>query len=74
MSKDWDCGLDNTFIKEASRSIRPGFSALFMIVAHPSEEKVLAELTQQHATLMHTNLSAEDDAKLREVFGVGQTV
>jgi uncharacterized membrane protein len=65
-----DYGIDDDFIEEVGNTIEPGHSALFLLVEHMTEDKVLADLGKHRATLLRTNLNAEDEAKLREAFGV----
>jgi uncharacterized membrane protein len=67
-----DYGIDDDFIKEVGATVEPGHSALFMMVESMTEDKVLAELSKHNAKLLRTNLSAEDDAKLREAFGAAE--
>ena len=64
-----DIGIDDDFIKEVGETIEPGHSALFLLVATWTEDKVLDELASFDATILRTSLSEEDDAKLREAFG-----
>jgi uncharacterized membrane protein len=64
-----DIGIDDDFIKEVGASVEPGNSALFMMVERMTEDRVLPELQKFHPTLVRTNLSAEDEAKLRAAFG-----
>jgi uncharacterized membrane protein len=64
-----DYGISDDFIKQVGSTIEPGHSALFLMVEQMTEDKVLAELSKHKATLLRTNLSAEDEAKLREAFG-----
>jgi uncharacterized membrane protein len=64
-----DVGIDDKFIKEVGATIEPGHSALFLMVLQMTEDKVLPELAATGATLLRTNLSAEDEAKLRAAFG-----
>jgi uncharacterized membrane protein len=63
-----DIGIDDKFIKEVSETIEPGHSALFLLVAKATQDKVLPELAKYNATVLQTSLSEEDDAKLREAF------
>ncbi|HRI56380.1 MAG: DUF1269 domain-containing protein [Anaerolinea sp.] len=63
-----DVGIDDNFIKEVGATIEPNHSALFLMVASMTEDKVLEALAAHKATLLRTNLSAEDEAKLRETF------
>lgn len=69
-----DYGVDDEFIKEVGRTIEPGHSALFLMVAYMTEDKVLPELARHKATLLRTNLNSADEARLRDVFGVVETV
>jgi uncharacterized membrane protein len=63
-----DVGIDDNFIKEVGATIEPNHSALFLMVQSMTEDKVFEALTAHKATLLRTNLSAEDEAKLREAF------
>jgi uncharacterized membrane protein len=67
-----DVGIDDNFIKEVGATIQPGNSALFLMVHSMTEDKVLAELAKHNAKLLRTNLSAEDEAKLRAAFGADE--
>ncbi|MBX3061073.1 MAG: DUF1269 domain-containing protein, partial [Anaerolineae bacterium] len=69
-----DCGLDDEFVKEVGRTIEPGHSALFLMVEYMTEDKVLPELARHKSTLLRTNLNSADEARLRDTFGVVETV
>ncbi len=64
-----DVGIDDNFIKQVGSSIHPGESALFLLVSEAVADKVLPELKQYKFQLIQTNLSKEDEAKLREMIG-----
>ena len=64
-----DIGIDDKFIKEVGATIAPGQSALFMMVERMTEDRVLPELQKLNPTLLRTNLSIEDEAKLKAAFG-----
>lgn len=64
-----DIGIDDKFIKEVGATVEPGHSALFMLVERMTDDKVLPELQKYHPTVLRTNLSAEDEAKLKAAFG-----
>ncbi len=64
-----DIGIDDKFIKEVGETIEPGHSALFLLIADWTEDKVLAELEKYNAMVLRTSLSEEDEAKLKEHFG-----
>jgi len=67
-----DYGISDEFIKEVGSTIEPGHSALFLMVESMTEDKVLPELAKHNAKLLRTNLTAEQDAKLREAFGASE--
>ena len=64
-----DIGIDDKFIKEVGATVEPGHSALFLMVERMTEDRVLPELQKFHPTLLRTNLSAEDEEKLKAAFG-----
>jgi uncharacterized membrane protein len=64
-----DVGIDDKFIKEVGDTIEPGHSALFLMVQTMTEDQVLPELSKAGAKVLRTDLSAEDEAKLRAAFG-----
>ncbi len=64
-----DIGIDDDFIKEVGDTIEPGHSALFLLIADWTEDKVLEDLAQFDATVLKTSLSDEDEAKLKDYFG-----
>jgi uncharacterized membrane protein len=67
-----DIGIDDKFIKEVGTTIEPGHSALFLLVERMTEDRVLPELQKFHPTVLRTNLSAEDEEKLKAAFGAAE--
>jgi uncharacterized membrane protein len=63
-----DYGVDDDFIKQVGQEITPGDGALFLLTADAVMDKVAAALSGEKFDLIHTTLSEEDEAKLREVF------
>lgn len=63
-----DVGIDDDFIKRARAEIKPGTSALFLLSSDAVVDKVKDEFANTPMTLMETNLSNEQEEKLREVF------
>jgi uncharacterized membrane protein len=63
-----DVGIDDEFIREVREQVTPGTSALFVMTSNAVADKVVDEFRHSGATLVSTNLSKEDEAKLREVF------
>jgi len=63
-----DVGIDDNFIKEVGNTIEPGHSALFLLISKITPDKVLEHVQQFNPTVLQTNLSEEDEAKLRAAF------
>jgi uncharacterized membrane protein len=63
-----DVGIDDGFIATVRDKVQPGSSALFVMTSDAVMDKVHAAFQGQQAELINTNLSAEEEAKLREVF------
>lgn len=65
-----DIGIDDQFIKQVSEAIKPGTSALFLMVREATGDRVLEELKgTTGATIIRTSLSKESEEKLREALG-----
>jgi uncharacterized membrane protein len=63
-----DVGIDDDFIKRARAEITPGTSALFVMTSDAVIDKVRDAFKGTNPQLLETNLSNEQEAKLREVF------
>ena len=63
-----DVGIDDDFIDSVRDQVTPGTSALFLMTSDAITDKVKGAFEGSHAELLHTNLSNEQEAKLREVF------
>jgi uncharacterized membrane protein len=63
-----DVGIDDDFIKSVRGKVSPGTSALFVLSSNAVVEKVQAAFAGQHAELLQTNLSNEQEAALRRAF------
>jgi uncharacterized membrane protein len=65
-----DVGIDDGFINQVRDEVTPGTSALFLLTSDAVQDKVRDALTGQtgHVELIHTNLSNEQESKLREAF------
>jgi uncharacterized membrane protein len=63
-----DVGIDDDFINSVKQKITPGTSALFVMTSDAVVDKVHDAFQGQHAELIQTNLSDEQEAKLREAF------
>lgn len=69
-----DIGVDDDFIKEVGETIEPGHSALFLFVVDVEGERVIEELKPYEPTVLRTNLSTEDEEKLRDAFAADDLV
>jgi uncharacterized membrane protein len=63
-----DVGIDDDFIRGVRDNVTPGTSALFVMTSNVVVDRVLEEFKDSGATLLSTNLSREQEAKLREAF------
>ena len=63
-----DVGIDDDFISSVRARVTPGTSALFVLSSEAVMDKVTAAFEGQHPELIQSNLSDEEEAKLREVF------
>jgi uncharacterized membrane protein len=63
-----DVGIDDAFIKRMREEIQPGTSALFVLSSGAVVDKVKEAFEGQQMILVETNLSHEQEDKLREVF------
>ena len=65
-----DVGIDDKFIAEVRSKVTPGTSALFLLTQDAVVDKVREELAgiRDHAQLIHTDLSDDQESKLRETF------
>jgi uncharacterized membrane protein len=61
-------GIDEGFIKEVREKVTPGTSALFVMTSDAVLDRVREAFPAADAELIHTNLSAEDEAALRDAF------
>ena len=64
-----DVGIDDKFVDGVKQRVTPGTSALFLLTSDVVEDRVRAELSGTKAELIASNLTAEQEARLREVFG-----
>jgi uncharacterized membrane protein len=60
-----DYGVDK-FVRSMAETIKPGSSALFILVRKAEPEKVLAELSRYRGRILRSSLSPEQEARLRD--------
>ena len=63
-----DVGISDSFIKSVRDQVTPGTSALFLLSSDAVMDRVKEEFPSHDAELISTNLSTEQEAKLREAF------
>jgi uncharacterized membrane protein len=63
-----DVGIDDDFIKRIRSQVTPGTSALFALTSDAVMDRVQGAFSGEKAELLTTNLSKEQEAKLREAF------
>jgi uncharacterized membrane protein len=63
-----DVGISDAFIKTVRTKVTPGTSALFLLTSEAVVDRVREQFPLEDAELISTNLSAEQEAKLREAF------
>jgi uncharacterized membrane protein len=66
-----DVGIDDNFIKQVRDKVTPGTSALFLYTSNVVQDRVREQMQglKGHVELIQSNLSREQEAKLREAFG-----
>lgn len=63
-----DVGINDDFIRRSRDEVTEGTSALFLLTSDAVQDRVLEEFGAQRPTLIHSNLSGEEEGRLREVF------
>src|ERR1700756_3508725 len=59
-------GIDKTFQDQVRDQLKPGTSALFMVIEKVTPDKAIAALEQYGGTVIKTSLSDEDTKRLQE--------
>jgi uncharacterized membrane protein len=59
-------GIDKAFQEQVRDYLKPGTSALFMVIEQMTEDKAIAALEEYGGTVIRTSLSDEDTKKLQE--------
>ncbi len=63
-----ETGIDRDFIRSVQERVTPGTSALFLLSDHAAMGRVKHEFVGLHPELIETNLTDEQEQKLREAF------
>lgn len=61
-----DFGINDDFMKKLASTLKPGYSALFVLVDSEITDKVRAELEGTGGTILQTSLSTIDQEKLQK--------
>jgi uncharacterized membrane protein len=64
-----DYGIDDDFIKEVRGQVTEGTSALFLMTSEAVMDRVVEVMSHVDFKIIATNLSHEQEQKLREAFG-----
>ncbi len=67
-----DFGIRDDFMKDVAKTLSPGKAALFMMARNVTSDRVIGHLAELGGTVLRTNLSSTDEAKLREYFAAAQ--
>jgi len=59
-------GIDKAFQEQVRDYVKPGTSALFMVIEQATPDKAVAALEQYGGTVIRTSLSEEDTKKLQD--------
>jgi uncharacterized membrane protein len=65
-----DYGIDDKFINSLKANVTPGTSALFLLTSGAVVDRVAEAVKDAEFEVITTNLSLEQEAKLKEEFGV----
>ena len=63
-----DAGIDDDFIKSLRDQVTEGTSALFLLTGEATEDKVVEAMKQHEFEVISTNLSTEEEERLRSAF------
>lgn len=62
-----DYGINDSFIQELGATLEPGTSALFLLVASATADKVIADIEPYKPKVLQTSLSEDQEQQLREL-------
>ena len=68
-----DIGINDKFMKDLAAAMKPGNSALFVLVRKSTPDKVLDELKGSGGKVLKTSLSHDDEAKLQAALSAAKT-
>jgi uncharacterized membrane protein len=65
VGKVTDLGIDDQWMKQVGQSMKPGSSAVFLLIRNATPDKFLEAIGQFEGTIFKTSLPAETEAVLR---------
>jgi uncharacterized membrane protein len=68
-----DVGIDDAFMRELASTLKPGSSALFVLVRRATPDRVLDELKGFGGKVLRTSLYKEDEARLQAALDATKT-
>ena len=66
-----DVGIDDKFLKDATQALTPGQAALCVLVRKVTADKVLPAMAHFGGVVLRTNLTSEQETKLRDALKAG---
>jgi uncharacterized membrane protein len=60
-----DAGINDQFMKDLGNTLKPGTSALCVLIRQATTDKVLSEIEGTGGTVLKTNLTKQDETKLQ---------
>ena len=63
-----DIGISNEFMKQCGETLKPGTSALFVLVRKATPDKVLEHLKHFKGKVLKTSLTVDEESELRKIF------
>jgi uncharacterized membrane protein len=61
-----DVGVDDTFLRHLGQELQPGSAAVIVLVRESTPDKVLPRISPYGGRVIHSSLSDEAEARLRE--------
>jgi uncharacterized membrane protein len=63
-----DYGINDDFIRKVSDSVKPGNSAIFLLIREAQIDKVIEKLKPYKGKIIYTSLSKDEEEQLKEQF------
>jgi uncharacterized membrane protein len=67
-----DFGIRDDFMKDVARVLKPGHAALFVLARTVQSDRIVEHLASHGGEVLRTNLSHDDEDKLRHAFETAQ--